>query len=128
MAGNTVAIVFGIGAAALLIGLLVCFFQVKRKNHKTGEATKTVSEPVCEPIMKTATAVDKQVFMRQTGTVKAPAHRLEFEVRFVCESGETLVLPVEAEAYARIPKNSAGTLVLVNGAFLDFQVCEPPDA
>lgn len=32
MAGKTVAIVFGIGAAALLIGLLVWFFKLSEKN------------------------------------------------------------------------------------------------
>lgn len=51
-----------------------------------------------------------------------PSHQLEFEVRFVCEDGEEIVLTVEPEAYERIPENQPGSLALVNGAFLDFQV------
>lgn len=120
--GNTVAVVLGIGAFVILAGILVSYLRTNRKKPVEEKEEEAFSEPIYEPVVKPATAVAKQVIMRQKGSVKMPSHQLEFEVRFVCEDGEELVLTVEPEAYERIPENQPGTLALVNGAFLDFQV------
>lgn len=120
--GNAVAVVLGIGAFVILAAILVSYLRTNRKKHVEEKEEETFSEPVYEPVVKPATAVAKQVIMRQKGSVKRPSHQLEFEVRFVCEDGEEIVLTVEPEAYERIPENQPGTLALVNGAFLDFQV------
>lgn len=120
--GNAVAVVLGIGAFVILAAILVSYLRTNRKKHVEEKEEETFSEPVYEPVVKPATAVAKQVIMRQKGSVKMPSHQLEFEVRFVCEDGEEIVLTVEPEAYERIPENQPGTLALVNGAFLDFQV------
>lgn len=120
--GNTVAVVLGIGAFVILAAILVSYLRTNRKKHVEEKEEETFSEPIYEPVVKPATAVAKQVIMRQKGSVKMPSHQLEFEVRFVCEDGEEIVLTVEPEAYERIPENQPGTLALVNGAFLDFQV------
>lgn len=120
--GNTIAVVLGIGAFLVLAALLVSYLRANRKKHVSEEKEDVFSEPLYEPVVKPATAVAKQVIMRQTGTAKRPSHRLDFEVRFVCEDGEEIVLTVEPEAYERIPENQPGSLALVNGAFLDFQV------
>lgn len=120
--GNAVAVVLGIGAFVILAAILVSYLRTNRKKHVEEKEEETFSEPLYEPVVKPATAVAKQVIMRQKGSVKRPSHQLEFEVRFVCEDGEEIVLTVEPEAYERIPENQPGTLALVNGAFLDFQV------
>lgn len=120
--GNAVAVVLGIGAFVILAAILVSYLRTNRKKHVEEKEEETFSEPIYEPVVKPATAVAKQVIMRQKGSVKRPSHQLEFEVRFVCEDGEEIVLTVEPEAYERIPENQPGTLALVNGAFLDFQV------
>lgn len=120
--GNAVAVVLGIGAFVILAAILVSYLRTNRKKHVEEKEEETFSEPIYEPVVKPATAVAKQVIMRQKGSVKMPSHQLEFEVRFVCEDGEEIVLTVEPEAYERIPENQPGTLALVNGAFLDFQV------
>lgn len=120
--GNTIAAVLGIGAFLILAAILVSYLRTNRKKHVEEKEEETFSEPVYEPVVKPATAVAKQVIMRQKGSVKMPSHQLEFEVRFVCEDGEEIVLTVEPEAYERIPENQPGSLALVNGAFLDFQV------
>ena len=120
--GNTVAVVLGIGAFVILAALLVSYLQANRKKHVEEKEEETFSEPLYEPVVKPATAVAKQVILRQTGTEKMPSHRLDFEVRFICEDGEEIVLTVEPEAYERISENQPGSLALVNGAFLDFQV------
>ena len=120
--GNTIAVVLGIGVFVILAALLVSYLRTNRKKHVEEKEEETFSEPVYEPVVKPATAVAKQVIMRQKGSVKMPSHQLEFEVRFVCEDGEEIVLTVEPEAYERIPENQPGSLALVNGAFLDFQV------
>lgn len=120
--GNTIAVVLGIGAFVILAALLVSYLRTNRKKHVEEKEEETFSEPVYEPVVKPATAVAKQVILRQKGSVKMPSHQLEFEVRFVCEDGEEIVLTVEPEAYERIPENQPGSLALVNGAFLDFQV------
>ena len=120
--GNTIAVVLGIGAFVILAAILVSYLRTNRKKHVEEKEEETFSEPVYEPVVKPATAVAKQVIMRQKGSVKMPSHQLEFEVRFVCEDGEEIVLTVEPEAYERIPENQPGSLALVNGAFLDFQV------
>lgn len=120
--GNTIAVVLGIGVFVILAALLVSYLRANRKKHVEEKEEETFSEPVYEPVVKPATAVAKQVILRQKGSVKMPSHQLEFEVRFVCEDGEEIVLTVEPEAYERIPENQPGSLALVNGAFLDFQV------
>lgn len=120
--GNTIAVVLGIGAFVILAAILVSYLRTNRKKHVEEKEEETFSEPVYEPVVKPATAVAKQVIMRQKGSVKMPSHQLEFDVRFVCEDGEEIVLTVEPEAYERIPENQPGSLALVNGAFLDFQV------
>lgn len=120
--GNTIAVVLGIGAFVILAAILVSYLRTNRKKHVEEKEEETFSEPVYEPVVKPATAVAKQVILRQKGSVKMPSHQLEFEVRFVCEDGEEIVLTVEPEAYERIPENQPGSLALVNGAFLDFQV------
>lgn len=120
--GNTIAVVLGIGAFVILAAILVSYLRANRKKHVEEKEEETFSEPVYEPVVKPATAVAKQVILRQKGSVKMPSHQLEFEVRFVCEDGEEIVLTVEPEAYERIPENQPGSLALVNGAFLDFQV------
>ena len=120
--GNTIAVVLGIGAFVILAAILVSYLRANRKKHVEEKEEETFSEPLYEPVVKPATAVAKQVILRQKGSVKMPSHRLEFEVRFVCEDGEEIVLTVEPEAYERIPENQPGSLALVNGAFLDFQV------
>lgn len=120
--GNTIAVVLGIGAFVILAAILVSYLRTNRKKHVEEKEEETFSEPLYEPVVKPATAVAKQVIMRQTGTAKMPSHKLDFEVRFVCEDGEEIVLTVEPEAYERIPENQPGSLALVNGAFLDFQV------
>ena len=120
--GNTIAVVLGIGAFVILAALLVSYLRANRKKHVEEKEEETFSEPFYEPVVKPATAVAKQVILRQKGSVKMPSHQLEFEVRFVCEDGEEIVLTVEPEAYERIPENQPGSLALVNGAFLDFQV------
>ena len=120
--GNTIAVVLGIGAFVILAALLVSYLRANRKKHVEEKEEETFSEPLYEPVVKPATAVAKQVILRQKGSVKMPSHQLEFEVRFVCEDGEEIVLTVEPEAYERIPENQLGSLALVNGAFLDFQV------
>ena len=120
--GNAVAVVLGLGAFVILAAILVSYLRTNRKKHVEEKEEETFSEPIYEPVVKPATAVAKQVIMRQKGSVKRPSHQLEFEVRFVCEDGEELVLTVEPEAYERIPENRPGTLALVNGVFLDFQV------
>lgn len=120
--GNTIAVVLGIGAFVILAAILVSYLRTNRKKHVEEKEEETFSEPVYEPVVKPATAVAKQVILRQKGSVKMPSHQLEFEVRFVCEEGEEIVLTVEPEAYERIPENQPGSLALVNGAFLDFQV------
>lgn len=120
--GNTIAVVLGIGAFLVLAAILVSYLRANRKKHVAEEEEEPFSEPVYEPVVKPATAVAKQVILRQKGSVKMPSHQLEFEVRFVCEDGEEIVLTVEPEAYERIPENQPGSLALVNGAFLDFQV------
>src|SRR5699024_5722047 len=120
--GNTIAVVLGIGAFVILAAILVSYLRANRKKHVEEKEEETFSEPLYEPVVKPATAVAKQVILRQKGSVKMPSHQLEFEVRFVCEDGEEIVLTVEPEAYERIPENHPGSLALVNGAFLDFQV------
>lgn len=120
--GNTIAVVLGIAAFLILAAILVSYLRANRKKHVEEKEEETFSEPLYEPVVKPATAVAKQVILRQTGTAKRPSHRLDFEVRFVCEDGEEIVLTVEPEAYERIPENQPGSLALVNGAFLDFQV------
>ena len=120
--GNTIAVVLGIAAFLVLAAILVSYLRTNRKKHVEEKEEETFSEPVYEPVVKPATAVAKQVILRQKGSVKMPSHQLEFEVRFVCEDGEEIVLTVEPEAYERIPENQPGSLALVNGAFLDFQV------
>ncbi len=120
--GNAVAVVLGLGAFVILAAILVSYLRKNRKKHVEEKEEEPFSEPIYEPVVKPATAVAKQVIMRQKGSVKRPSHQLEFEVRFVCEDGEEIVLTVEPEAYERIPENQPGTLALVNGAFLDFQV------
>ena len=120
--GNTIAVVLGIGAFVILAAILVSYLRTNRKKHVEEKEEETLSEPLYEPVVKPATAVAKQVILRQKGSVKMPSHQLEFEVRFVCEDGEEIVLTVEPEAYERIPENQPGSLALVNGAFLDFQV------
>lgn len=120
--GNTVAVVLGIGAFVILAVIVVFYLRTNRKKPVEEKEEEAFSEPIYEPVVKPATAVAKQVIMRQKGSVKMPSHQLEFEVRFVCEDGEEIVLTVEQEAYERIPENQPGTLALVNGAFLDFQV------
>lgn len=120
--GNTIAVVLGIGAFLVLAAILVSYLRANRKKHVEEKEEETFSEPLYEPVVKQATAVAKQVILRQKGSVKMPSHQLEFEVRFVCEDGEEIVLTVEPEAYERIPENQPGSLALVNGAFLDFQV------
>lgn len=120
--GNTIAVVLGIGAFVILTAILVSYLRANRKKHVEEKEEETFSEPLYEPVVKPATAVAKQVILRQKGSVKMPSHQLEFEVRFVCEDGEEIVLTVEPEAYERIPENQPGSLALVNGAFLDFQV------
>lgn len=120
--GNTIAVVFGIGVFVILAAILVSYLRANRKKHVEEKEEETFSEPLYEPVVKPATAVAKQVILRQKGSVKMPSHQLEFEVRFVCEDGEEIVLTVEPEAYERIPENQPGSLALVNGAFLDFQV------
>lgn len=120
--GNAVAVVLGIGAFVILAVILVSYLRTNRKKPVEEKEEEAFSEPIYEPVVKPATAVAKQVIMRQKGSVKMPSHQLEFEVRFVCEDGEELVLTVEPEAYERIPENQPGTLALVNGVFLDFQV------
>lgn len=120
--GNTIAVVLGIGAFVILAALLVSYLRTNRKKHVEEKEEEPFSEPLYEPVVKPATAVAKQVILRQKGSVKMPSHQLEFEVRFVCEDGEEIVLTVEPEAYERIPENQPGSLALVNGAFLDFQV------
>lgn len=120
--GNTIAVVLGIGAFVILAAILVSYLRTNRKKHVEEKEEETFSEPVYEPVVKPATAVAKQVILRQKGSVKMPSHQLEFEVRFVCEDGEEIVLTVEPEAYERLPENQPGSLALVNGAFLDFQV------
>ena len=120
--GNTIAVVLGIGAFVILVAILVSYLRANRKKHVEEKEEETFSEPLYEPVVKPATAVAKQVILRQKGSVKMPSHQLEFEVRFVCEDGEEIVLTVEPEAYERIPENQPGSLALVNGAFLDFQV------
>lgn len=120
--GNTIAVVLGIGAFVILAALLVSYLRANRKKHVEEKEEETFSEPLYEPVVKQVTAVAKQVILRQKGSVKMPSHQLEFEVRFVCEDGEEIVLTVEPEAYERIPENQPGSLALVNGAFLDFQV------
>lgn len=120
--GNTIAVVLGIGAFVILAAILVSYLRTNRKKHVEEKEEETFSEPLYEPVVKPATAVAKQVIMRQTGAAKMPSHKLDFEVRFVCEDGEEIVLTVEPEAYERIPENQPGSLALVNGAFLDFQV------
>ncbi|HIR11728.1 MAG TPA: DUF2500 family protein [Candidatus Fimenecus excrementavium] len=120
--GNTIAVVLGIGAFVILAAILVSYLRANRKKHVEEKEEETFSEPLYEPVVKPATAVAKQVILRQKGSVKMPSHQLEFEVRFVCEDGEEIVLTVEPEAYERIPENQPGSLALVNGAFLDFQV------
>lgn len=119
---NTIAVVLGIGVFVILAAILVSYLRTNRKKHVEEKEEETFSEPVYEPVVKPATAVAKQVILRQKGSVKMPSHQLEFEVRFVCEDGEEIVLTVEPEAYERIPENQPGSLALVNGAFLDFQV------
>lgn len=120
--GNTIAVVLGIGVFVILAAILVSYLRTNRKKHVEEKEEETFSEPLYEPVVKPATAVAKQVILRQKGSVKMPSHQLEFEVRFVCEDGEEIVLTVEPEAYERIPENQPGSLALVNGAFLDFQV------
>lgn len=120
--GNTIAVVLGIDAFLVLAAILVSYLRANRKKHVEEKEEETFSEPLYEPVVKQATAVAKQVILRQKGSVKMPSHQLEFEVRFVCEDGEEIVLTVEPEAYERIPENQPGSLALVNGAFLDFQV------
>lgn len=120
--GNTIAVVIGIAAFLVLAAILVSYLRTNRKKHVEEKEEETFSEPLYEPVVKPATAVAKQVILRQKGSVKMPSHQLEFEVRFVCEDGEEIVLTVEPEAYERIPENQPGSLALVNGAFLDFQV------
>lgn len=120
--GNTIAVVLGIAAFLVLAAILISYLRTNRKKHVEEKEEETFSEPVYEPVVKPATAVAKQVILRQKGSVKMPSHQLEFEVRFVCEDGEEIVLTVEPEAYERIPENQPGSLALVNGAFLDFQV------
>lgn len=120
--GNTIAVVLGIGAFVILAAILVSYLRANRKKHVEEKEEEPFSEPLYEPVVKPATAVAKQVILRQKGSVKMPSHQLEFEVRFVCEDGEEIVLTVEPEAYERIPENQPGSLALVNGAFLDFQV------
>ena len=120
--GNTIAVVLWIGVFVILAALLVSYLRANRKKHVEEKEEETFSEPLYEPVVKPATAVAKQVILRQKGSVKMPSHQLEFEVRFVCEDGEEIVLTVEPEAYERIPENQPGSLALVNGAFLDFQV------
>lgn len=120
--GNTIAVVLGIAAFLVLAAVLVSYLRTNRKKHVEEKEEETFSEPLYEPVVKPATAVAKQVILRQKGSVKMPSHQLEFEVRFVCEDGEEIVLTVEPEAYERIPENQPGSLALVNGAFLDFQV------
>lgn len=120
--GNTIAVVLGIAAFVILAAILVSYLRANRKKHVEEKEEETFSEPLYEPVVKPATAVAKQVILRQKGSVKMPSHQLEFEVRFVCEDGEEIVLTVEPEAYERIPENQPGSLALVNGAFLDFQV------
>lgn len=119
---NTIAVVLGIGAFVILAAILVSYLRANRKKHVEEKEEEIFSEPLYEPVVKPATAVAKQVILRQKGSVKMPSHQLEFEVRFVCEDGEEIVLTVEPEAYERIPENQPGSLALVNGAFLDFQV------
>lgn len=120
--GNTIAVVLGIAAFLVLAAILVSYLRANRKKHVEEKEEEPFSEPLYEPVVKPATAVAKQVILRQKGSVKMPSHQLEFEVRFVCEDGEEIVLTVEPEAYERIPENQPGSLALVNGAFLDFQV------
>lgn len=120
--GNTVAVVLGIAAFLVLAAILVSYLRTNQKKHVEEKEEETFSEPLYEPVVKPATAVAKQVILRQKGSVKMPSHQLEFEVCFVCEDGEEIVLTVEPEAYERIPENQPGSLALVNGAFLDFQV------
>lgn len=120
--GNTIAVVLGIAAFLVLAAILISYLRANRKKHVEEKEEEPFSEPLYEPVVKPATAVAKQVILRQKGSVKMPSHQLEFEVRFVCEDGEEIVLTVEPEAYERIPENQPGSLALVNGAFLDFQV------
>ena len=92
--GNTIAVVLGIAVFLVLAAILISYLRTNRKKHVEEKEEETFSEPLYEPVVKPATAVAKQVILRQKGSVKMPSHQLEFEVRFVCEYGEEIVLTV----------------------------------
>lgn len=113
----TIISLLGVGVVLFFI---ISFIVARRSWHDYSKLDEPPIPPSKSVLTKLATAVDKKIGGRYTGSYKVPTYHQEFQVLFRLYDGTEEWIPVPEHAYEKIPLNTWEDLLIEDGQFLDF--------